>query len=254
MPGPGPMSGPMTIPPAFDPARHALFVDFDGTLVELVDDPQAVAISREALVRLADIQRESGGAFAVLSGRRIGDLDRFLAPLRFAAAGVHGLERRETPEAEIVRLAGPERLDPLRAAITAALAEQPGLRLEDKGTALVVHYRGRPELKGEADRLVEDAVAGDEGFSIMRGDHIVEVHLAGMDKGRALHAFMMAAPFLGRVPVYIGDDTTDEFGFGVVKELGGIAIKVGLGESVADYRLAAVDSVHRWLGAETGNA
>jgi len=243
------MSTLMTIPPALAPARPALFVDFDGTLVELVDDPQAVAIDRAALLRLAELQSELRGAFAVLSGRRIGDLDRFLEPLRFAAAGVHGLERRSGPNEAIERLAGPERLDPLRRDLGRQLGGRVDLRLEDKGMALVLHYRGHPELRAEAERLMAEAVRGDEGFAVMNGDHIVEVHLAGMDKGRALAAFLVAEPFRGRVPVYLGDDTTDEFAFRAVKERGGIAIKVGTGPSEADYRLAGVDSVHRWLGA-----
>lgn len=240
----------MTMPPLLDPARHALFVDFDGTLVELRDDPQAVAIEATDRDRLVDLQSRLNGAFAVLSGRRISDLDRFLAPLRFAAAGVHGLERREAAGADIVHLAGPATLDPVREALRAALAAEPGLRLEDKGTALVIHYRGRPELKGEADRLADEAVRGVPDLAVMHGHDIVEIHVAGMDKGRALASFMTQEPFRGRVPVYLGDDTTDEFAFAEVARMGGIGVKVGAGESAATHRLAAVDSVHRWLALE----
>ncbi|WP_062014129.1 trehalose-phosphatase [Aureimonas sp. AU4] len=240
----------MTMPPTLDPARHALFLDFDGTLVELRDDPQAVAIDAAELDRLVELQSRLSGALAVLSGRRIADLDRFLAPLRFAAAGVHGLERREAAEDDVVHLAGPSILDPVREALRQPLEAEEGLRLEDKGTALVVHYRGRSELKTRATVIVEDAVRGVPDLAVMHGHDIVEIHVAGMDKGRALASFMTHEPFLGRVPVYLGDDTTDEFAFAEVARLGGVGVKVGPGESAASHRLAAVDSVHRWLALE----
>ncbi|WP_245414946.1 trehalose-phosphatase [Aureimonas flava] len=242
----------MNLPPPLDPARHALFIDFDGTLVELVDRPEDVRISPEAVQRLGVLQRQCAGAFALLSGRRIADLDRFLSPLAFAAGGIHGLERREEPGGPIVPLAGPAGLDPIRLVLSVGVTEEPRLRLEDKGTSLVVHYRGHPELEGAAVELVQRSVADEPGFAVMKGDNIVEVHLGGMDKGKALSAFMTREPFVGRVPVYLGDDTTDEFGFAAVKALNGVSIKVGNGPSEADYRLSCVDSVHRWLGSEPG--
>ncbi|WP_294644747.1 trehalose-phosphatase [uncultured Aureimonas sp.] len=240
----------MNLPPPLDPARHALFLDFDGTLVELVDRPEDVHIPPHAVARLAAIQAGCDGAFALLSGRRIADLDHFLSPMRFVAAGVHGLERREDPEGEVVPLAGPAGLDAIRLVLSIGVTEEPRLRLEDKGTGLVIHYRGFPDLAPAARELVTRAVQDEPGFSVMEGDNIVEVHLAGMDKGKALAAFMTHEPFVGRVPIYIGDDTTDEFGFAAVKALNGISIKVGDGPSEADFRLACVDSVHRWLGVE----
>ncbi|WP_279482557.1 trehalose-phosphatase [Aureimonas sp. SK2] len=240
----------MNLPPTLDPDRHALFIDFDGTLVELVDRPEDVRISRQAVERLAELQRACSGAFALLSGRRIADLDHFLSPLAFAAGGVHGLERREEPGGAVVPLAGPAGLDPVRLILSVGVTEEPRLRLEDKGTALVIHYRGYPELEDAAMELVNRSVRDEPGFAVMKGDNIVEVHLGGMDKGKALAAFMTREPFVGRVPVYLGDDTTDEFGFAAVKALNGVSVKVGNGPSEADYRLAGVDSVHRWLGVE----
>jgi trehalose 6-phosphate phosphatase len=245
-----PIFAAMNLPPPLDPARHALFIDFDGTLVELVDRPEDVRISREAVERLGTLQRECSGAFALLSGRRIADLDAFLAPLAFAAGGVHGLERREEPGGPLVLLAGPAGLDAIRLVLSIGVTEEPRLRLEDKGTSLVIHYRGHPELEHAATELVTRAVQDEPGFAVMKGSDIVEVHLGGMDKGKALAAFMAREPFVGRVPVYLGDDTTDEFGFAAVKALDGVSVKVGTGPSEADYRLACVDSVHRWLGVE----
>jgi len=236
------------LPPAIDVRRHAAFLDFDGTLAELKDDPQAVAIPPKLRDRLEQLSQELSGALAIVSGRRIADLDRFLAPLAFAAAGVHGLERRNTPGGPVQRLAGPELLDDVRRVLGGTLREHPRLMLEDKGTALVLHYRTAPDLEEIAGRAMDDATAGRHDLVVMKGDMIVEVHPAGMDKGIALSAMMESAPFAGRVPVYVGDDTTDEYALKTVREMGGVSVKVGRKDSVAEYRLADVPAVYRWLG------
>lgn len=238
----------MSEPAPFDPARHALFLDFDGTLAPLVDDPGAVPVTPVLVSRLAEIARETNGALAIVSGRRIADLDRFLAPLHFAAAGVHGLERRARPGDPVASIASPEDLDDVRMRLRDGVATEPRLMLEDKGTALVLHYRTAPDLAEAAARLMAEAVTDREKLSVLHGDMIVEVHPAGMDKGVAVAAFMAEAPFAGRVPVYLGDDRTDEFALGVVEEQGGLAVKVGRHPSVARHRLADVAAVHRWLG------
>ncbi|MCB8838785.1 trehalose-phosphatase [Aurantimonas sp. VKM B-3413] len=238
----------MMEPPAIDPGRHALFLDFDGTLVGFVDDPAKVAIRPAARDRLEELAEALSGALAIVSGRRIADLDRFLAPLEFAAAGVHGLERRGAPGGKIERLAGPELLDDTRERLSETLAGNPRLRLEDKGTALVLHYRNAADLEDMARRAMDQAVAGRHDLVVMNGDNIVEVHPAGMDKGVALAAIMEAPPFAGRLPVYVGDDTTDEYALKTAREAGGVSIKVGSKDSVAEYRLKDVAAVHRWLG------
>ena len=239
----------MPLPPALETHRHALFLDFDGTLVDLVDDPGAVSIDRDDLAVLRRLGERLGGALAIVSGRRIADLDRFLSPLSFAAAGVHGLERRHRPDGVVEALAGPEILDAVRDRLTHILEANRRLRLEDKGTALVLHYRTAPDLAALCRRAMAEAVEGRDDLVVMEGDNIVEVHPAGMDKGVALAAMMRDAPFAGRVPVYLGDDTTDEFALRHVRDEGGLAIKVGDKDSIAPYRLADVNAVHRWLAA-----
>lgn len=188
------------------------------------------------------------GALAIVSGRRIEDLDRFLSPLSFAAAGVHGLERRRRPRGEIEMLAGPETLAGIRGMLEAHCAVGDGLQLEDKGTALVLHYRTCPEREDEAKALMRSATAGREDLVVMEGDGIVEVHPAGMDKGKAVEDLMASRVFAGRMPVYAGDDVTDEFALKVVREAGGVSVKVGEAPSVAEFRLADVAALHRWLG------
>ncbi|KQT54658.1 trehalose phosphatase [Aureimonas sp. Leaf454] len=237
----------MAIPPLLDPGADALFLDFDGTLVGFADDPAAVRLEPGVLDVLTALQRHVSGAFAIVSGRRIDDLDRFLAPLAFAAAGVHGLEQRPEPGGDVRRLTGPQALDRLRSALWPGLVASPLLELEDKGTALVLHSRRHPELGPLAEDLMRQAVGDEDGFVVLHGKNVVEVHLAGMDKGRAVDIFCQNAPFAGRRPVYIGDDATDEFALRVVRKAGGVSIKVGLGDTDAQFRLGDVPDVHRWL-------
>ncbi|WP_224000109.1 trehalose-phosphatase [Aureimonas sp. SA4125] len=238
----------MSPPPALRAEAHAVFLDFDGTLVEFDDDPGNVAIKPSALACLEALQRSHDGALAIVSGRRIADLDRFLAPLAFVAAGVHGLERRLVPGGGITMLAGSEALDTLRAGLSEPLAASPALHLEDKGTALVIHYRTAPELAGHAKAMMQAAIAGSDDLVLMQGEGIVEVHPAGMDKGRAVADLMGAKPFAGRIPVYVGDDVTDEFALDYVRGAGGISVKIGAAHSTAEFRLKDVTALHRWLG------
>ena len=237
----------MKRPSAIDAKTHALFLDFDGTLVDLVDGPESVALAPDRIERLQEMTERLGGALAIVSGRRIEALDRFLSPLAFAAAGVHGLERRARPGGETEFLMAPEALDPVRDALAPTLEENRRLSLEDKGTALVLHYRTAPDLADLAKTVMHKATRDRDDLLVMEGDNIVEVHPAGMDKGRALADIMAAPPFEGRIPVYLGDDTTDEFALKTVGAMGGIAIKVGTKDSVAEYRLADVADVHHWL-------
>lgn len=240
----------MAYPPLLRAPSHALLLDFDGTLVAFRDDPAAVRIEPAALARLITLQVDLSGALGIVSGRQIADLDRFLAPLAFAAAGVHGLERRLTPGGPVTRLAAPQDLDDLRDVLRRRLADVPVLALEDKGTALVLHYRTAPEYAAVAQDIMHAATEGRADLVTMVGDGIVEVHPAGMDKGRAVVDLMREPAFAGRIPVYVGDDVTDEFALAAVREAGGISVKVGGASTVAEFRLEDVDAVHRWLGVD----
>ncbi|MEF2073333.1 trehalose-phosphatase [Consotaella aegiceratis] len=243
-----PTSGDLGHPPSLDPERDALFLDFDGTLIEMVDNPDRVAVDRQIVDRLGVLQGQLNGALAMVSGRRIVDLDRFLAPLGFSAAGVHGLERRLTPGGATELMAAPEVLDETRTAIRAAIADEPRLNFEDKGTALVLHYRTAPDLDETAKRIMRQAVGGRDDLVVMDGKRIIEVHPADIDKGKAIAALMEHSPFRGRRPVFAGDDVTDEHALAWVRAQGGISIKVGAAPTCGQFRLDDVAAVHRWLG------
>ncbi|MBK1624798.1 trehalose-phosphatase [Afifella marina] len=241
--------GDLSKPPFLDKTLHALFLDFDGTLVGFADDPDGITLEPGTLERLSALEERQGGAVALISGRALSSIDRFLAPLAFPAAGVHGQEVRYTAGGEVVTAPPPDDLATARARLQAAIGPGDKLRIEDKETALVVHYRTAPEEADRAERLGEEAVAGCSDLRLVKGHAIVEIRPAGVDKGKAIEKLMQREPFAGRKAVFIGDDTTDEDGFEWVASAGGFGIKVGSGETTAKYRLDDVAAVHRWLDA-----
>jgi trehalose 6-phosphate phosphatase len=226
----------------YDFAADALFLDFDGTLVELAPRPEEIVVPPELITLLQQIQQESGGALAIVSGRPLDQLDFFLAPLRLPLAGVHGAERRtadgriiDQPVADVHHLR--ERLLPL-------VNSHDGLQLEIKRGALAVHYRHAPHLQRRCIDTMIDALKHEPGFTMLNGKMVVEAK-PHVNKGDAIAAFLHEAPFRGRRPVFIGDDVTDEAGFALVQSeiMSGLGIKVGAGPSQALARLADTAAV-----------
>lgn len=229
-------------------AAHALFVDFDGTLVEIVDHPDAVQLPADLVGVLESVQEKLGGALAVVSGRGMDDVGERLAPLRVSLAGSHGMERRgaggheERPGQEIVLVA-----QQLAEALAARCGHLPGILIERKSFSVAVHYRGAPQREDECLGAITEAVAGLDGWEVVRGKMVAEARLAGVSKASAVRAFMHEPPFAGRMPVFIGDDVTDEDGMGAAQELGGFGIKVGQGDTIARYRLENPRAVLEYL-------
>jgi trehalose 6-phosphate phosphatase len=241
-------------PPAPSP-DWAYFLDVDGTLIDIADTPEAVHVDAALLELIARLQRASGGAVALVSGRALAFLDSRLGALRLPLAGQHGLERRDAEGRLWVHAAPPAAKAAIKAALAPVLARHAGLLLEDKGLTLALHYRLAPQLAAYAHRLMNRlAAAADAGLEVQRGRRVAEIKPSGMDKGAAVAAFLAEPPFKGRRPVFIGDDRNDEHGFAVVNQLDGISIKVGKGASCARYRLPDVAAVRRWLGAALGQA
>src|SRR3981189_1507639 len=229
------------------PEDAGFFLDIDGTLLDITERPQLVRIDDDLGHLLATIRDASGGAVALISGRSVAEIDRLFGR-NFCAAGQHGAERRDAAgrmHQHRVPLAG------LRKALKrlrAMAAEHPALVLEDKGMNLAVHYRSAPELGATVHqalrRLVEEL--GDD-FELQSGKMVMEIKPSGKDKGKAIEEFLAEAPFQDRLPVFIGDDLTDEFGFELVNRVGGCSVKVGEGSSAAHWRLPNADAVRAWL-------
>lgn len=235
-------------------ARSALFLDVDGTLLEIAPRPELVRVPDglpSLIVRLS-AQRE--GALALISGRPLAQLDRLFQPWQGAAAGLHGLERRRADGilACVVDGASAAALDRLRPKLAALAADGTGLILEDKGGTLALHYRAAPQREAEI-RAVVDALHHGIGsvLRLITGKMVVEFQPRSADKGRAIAAFLAEPPFLGRRPIFVGDDTTDEDGFAEIRRRGGLAVRVGpFGDAtIANYCLPSAEAVLAWLAS-----
>jgi trehalose 6-phosphate phosphatase len=229
------------------PADAGFFLDIDGTLLEIAERPQLVRIDDDLGHLLATIRDASGGAVALISGRSVAEIDRLFGR-NFCAAGQHGAERRDAAgkmHQHRVPLAG---LKKALKRLRVMAAEHPALVLEDKGMNLALHYRSAPELGATVHetlrRLVEEL--GDD-FELQSGKMVMEIKPSGKDKGTAIAEFLAEAPFRGRLPVFIGDDLTDEFGFELINRVGGCSVKVGEGSSAAHWRLPNAVAVRAWL-------
>jgi trehalose 6-phosphate phosphatase len=206
--------------------RGALFLDFDGTLVEIAPTPDAIAVPPSLPGLLEALSGLTGGATALLSGRTLEALDGFLAPARVAAAGEHGAVLRRSPASPPERHAGPEVPPAWIAAAEVLAASHPGALLERKPAGFTLHARACPEaLPGFAEALGA-MVAEDDRFALLPAHMAVEIRPASADKGRALEALMAAPPFAGRVPVFVGDDVTDEDAIAAARRLGGAGFRV----------------------------
>ncbi|WP_436640297.1 trehalose-phosphatase [Microbaculum sp. FT89] len=229
-----------------------LFLDFDGTLVEIAESPDAVRAERHLAATLTAISARLGGAVAIVSGRPIAEVERHLDHEGFPAAGLHGLEMRMRAGQPISRADASAPDAGVRDALASFAASRPGLLLEDKGIALALHYRARPDLADACRDAVKGAVAGRGNLHVLEGKMVFEVKPSAADKGRAVRRFMDEAPFAGRVPVFAGDDVTDEDGFIAAAAFGGFGIKIGAGETAARWRIGTVAEFVRWLVAMPG--
>ena len=225
----------------------ALFLDFDGTLVELAAQPELVEIPPGLTATLSALREQLHDALALVSGRALVDLDGFLSPLLLPAAGEHGAQRR-TSSGHMVS-APPADMQGIVQAAQALIRRHPDLRLELKSRALSLHYRHAPELESLCLQVMREALGAGTGagFELMQGKLVIDIKPLGYSKGTAIAAFMAEAPFVGRVPLFVGDDTTDEAGFEEVQRLGGHAVKVGPGPTLARYRCASVGQLAAWL-------
>ena len=228
----------------------ALFLDVDGTLLELAETPESVYVPESLKSLLNALSARLDGALALVSGRSIADLDGLFSPLRLCASGVHGAERRDASGRLVRPAVDSDRLREVRDELAAFVASRQGLLLEDKGFALAVHFRLAPEMSVAVHDLVHSLVErlGPE-YVVQAGKCVYEIRPGAWTKGTAIRALLEQAPFSGRRPLYIGDDVTDEDAFRVVNSLDGISVRVGDAATThAQFRLNRVPDVHRWLG------
>jgi len=237
-------------------AELALFLDFDGTLAEIAERPELASIPATLKERLGHAQAQLDGALAVVSGRTITELDRLLAPLQLAAAGIHGLELRSSAGGDVHTGSGQVLPADVRARLDALAAEHPELLIEHKGGSAAVHYRNAPQLE-ERVRMATASILEElgEDFRLQPGKMVLELRPADGDKGEAIRRLMRAENFAGRRPLFIGDDVTDEAGFDAVNALGGWSVFVGDENPAtrARFRLDDVATVRAWLASVFGD-
>lgn len=227
--------------------RHALFLDFDGTLTDIAAQPHAVQVPAGLADTLAALERLLDGALAIVTGRLQSDIDGFLALPQLALASEHGAEFRLAGER--VSAVEPPELGPVLQAAEQLAARHAGLLVEPKRAGVALHFRQAPELGQLCRDTLLTAMQGLAELELLSGKCVYEVKPAGVHKGQAITAFMRRPPFAGRVPLFAGDDVTDEAGFAAVMALGGAAIKVGDGDTQALYRCPSPAELLAWLSA-----
>jgi len=232
-----------------EPRRDwAMFLDIDGTLLDLAPTPSDVVVppALPGLLRALDLAL--GGAVAVITGRTLTDADALLAPLAPVAAGQHGAEIR-WPDGTIERPVEASALAGFAPRIRDFAAKRPGLLVEDKGMTIAVHCRQAPQYQDELGRfLAHLAAERAETLEAIQGHRVFEIKPRALSKRTAVERFMAKSPFQGRIPVFIGDDRTDEDGFQAVRAQGGIAIRVGPeAPSLALLRIGGPTEVREFL-------
>lgn len=228
----------------------SLFLDLDGTLVELAERPDAVTIDAGLGPLLQRLMVKLDGRVALVSGRSIAQLDNLLSgAVHMTVAGSHGAEIRNLGGI----IASPDRppaLAEAAALFTERFADRHGVVIEDKTLGVAIHYRLDPSLRDEVHALAEQ-FARAHVLELQTGKMLVELRVPGHDKGSAIATLLDQPPFAGHRPLFLGDDVTDETGFVIAAAKNGAGILVGPArETAARYRLADVSAVHAWLGVE----
>jgi len=242
---------------ALSDAPLALFLDVDGTLLDIANRPDDVVTPSDLVPILAEAERRLAGALALISGRTIEELDRLFEPLRLRASGIHGAEIRLDPLEPVMPAPATMALpSSLWTALAREVAPFPGAFIENKRCSFVVHYRLAPQaeqpLREAVERLLDSSPVAVE---VLEARCAIELKAPGFDKGHAIAAFLSEPVFRGRKPVFVGDDRTDESGFAFVAARGGYAYSVGRLRPGASGVFAAPGAVRDWLAefAHRGN-
>jgi trehalose 6-phosphate phosphatase len=232
------------------PREIGLFLDVDGTLLDLASSPDSVEVPAGLRDTLAAAAGCLDGALALVSGRPIEDLDRLFAPLRLRASGIHGAQIRDAAGGLSRWLTQARLPDGAWPGLLRLLEAFPGTLAENKGIGFAVHYRNSPaaeeELLVALRHFIEPFVELD--LELIAGHRVFEIRLPGFDKGRAIESFMARQPFAGRIPVFVADDRMDRAGFDAALALGGLAFSVGAAQPGLSGWFAKPAAVRAWLG------
>ena len=227
----------------------ALFLDLDGTLAPIAARPQDVRPDPRRTSLLERLARRLEGRLAVVSGRTLADVDRILEGCVVSVAAVHGLVRRG-PDGALHETPPNPHLSAAVAGFNAFAARDAGLFVEEKaGLSVALHFR-QAAAYAEAARACARGLAQSTGLTLQEGDMVEELRTPGASKGDSVRQFLSEPPFAGAVPVFVGDDATDEAGFKAAQALGGMGVRIGASRATAArYSLAGVEAALDWLEA-----
>jgi trehalose 6-phosphate phosphatase len=226
----------------------ALFLDVDGTLLDLAARPEDVVTPAGLVATLARTERKLDGALALISGRSIEDVDRIFAPLRLRMSGVHGAEVRFDPNAPTAPTVAADLPHSLLDELRRAVEPFPGVFIENKRYSFTVHYRLAPSAEQPLRHVVKQLVdSAPIAVDIMDAHYAIEIKSPSFDKGGAIATFLSTSTFRGRTPIFVGDDTTDESGFALVSARGGCAYSVGRRRPGAIRAFPGPQAVREWL-------
>jgi trehalose 6-phosphate phosphatase len=226
----------------------ALFLDVDGTLLDFADRPDLVCVDTRLRNLLDDLHGTLDGALALVSGRSLDDLDDLFGNPGWAMAGLHGLEVRGADGRYRGVHIGAARRSLIRDMAGSIAAELPGVVMEDKGMAVALHCRTAPEQFNALRETVETQLPSLAGYEMQIGNLVIELKPEGMDKGKAVASLLSGWPFSGRLPVYVGDDFTDEHAFATANLESGLSVRVGAREpSLARFSLPEPAATRSWL-------
>ncbi|MGB5853567.1 MAG: trehalose-phosphatase [Rhodanobacter sp.] len=229
-------------------ADWALLLDVDGTLLDFADDPDAVRVDADLRALLDALHAATGGALALVSGRRLDDLDRLFRRPHWAAVGLHGLELRSAAGELRQHAVSPLQQARMQREVSALADRFAGVRLEDKRQAVALHCHESPQRLQRLHEAAAALAATLPGYELQAGHRVLEFKPGGMDKGRAVRELLQHAPFAGRQPVYLGDDLTDEHAFDAVNRAHGLSIRVGDRQpSAARFTLPGTAATIAWL-------
>ena len=236
-----------------EPRKSALFLDVDGTLLDLAATPTSVEVPDGLIAILQRLSLAFDGAIAIITGRLISEIDLLLSPLRLAASGVHGAEIRVHPDRDIERVASVLPPDVVQSMRRLAL-EIPGVIAEPKGPGLALHYRLAPQAEQLILAQLREALQLHAGaFEILRGKRLFEIVPTGLSKGTALAALLALPQFRDRTPIMVGDDIGDEAAFAAADGLGGFSLRVAgehFGSEISDF--GSPGAVVEWLDQLSG--
>ena len=235
------------LPSIDDLEQYCVFLDLDGTLVEIEDRPDDVRIEEATLLFIERLREKVGRALALVSGRDIHVIDRLLYPLVLPVAGVHGLQRRDAAGRLHSPVIDQSIVETIAVQVEAAFLSEPGVVIERKTGSVAIHFRLRPDFEKRCIALARKIVRDRPDLHMIKGKMVCEIRLHGNDKGAVIATFLEERPFKGRAPIYAGDDATDEPAFVTVNARNGVSVKIGEGSTVARFRAANILELRNWL-------